>query len=112
MLDTEYLHGKRVLITNTITKDAQARKHRKKRINKKWLKRYGYKAVPDDTKVVATNDTIFMTKRCFQRLKKKIDSRDGGFQKCYEELTRNGGREDVLDCSFSDFSNHVYSFPR
>lgn len=55
-----------------ITKDVQARKHSKKRINKKWLKRYGYKAVPDDTKVYVTNDVIFMTKRCFQRLKKQI----------------------------------------
>lgn len=27
------------------TKIVQARKHRKKRINKKWLKKYGYKQV-------------------------------------------------------------------
>lgn len=91
MLETEYLNGKRVLITNTITKDVQARKHRKKRINKKWPKRYRYKAVLDDTKVIATNDAIFMTKRCFQRLKNKIDTGDNSFQKFYEELTWNGG---------------------
>lgn len=91
MLQTEYLYGKRVFITNMITKDMQARKHRKKRINKKWINRYGYNAVPDDTKIFVTNDAIFMTKRCFQRLKKKIDSGDDSFQKCYEELTRNGG---------------------
>ena len=74
MLETEYLNGKRVLITNMITKDVQARKHRKKRINKKWLKRYGHKAVPDDTKVYMTNDAIFMTRRCFQRLKQKTNN--------------------------------------
>lgn len=67
-----------------ITKDVQARKHRKKRINKKWLKRYGHKAVPDDTKVYVTNDAIFMTKRCYEKLKKQIDSGDTDFQKCYE----------------------------
>ena len=69
-----------------ITKDVQARKHRKKRINKKWLKLYGYKSVPDDAKVYATNDAIFMTRRCFRRLKKQIDSGDNSFQKFYEEV--------------------------
>lgn len=88
MLETEYLYGKRVLITNMITKDVQARKHRKKRINKKWLKRYGHKIVPDNTKIYATNEAIFMTRRCFQMLKNQINSRDSSFQKFYEELTR------------------------
>lgn len=81
MLETEYLNGKRVIITNMITKDTQAREHRKKRINKKWLKRYGYKSVPDDTKVYMTNDAIFMTKRCLQELKKKINSGNTNFQR-------------------------------
>lgn len=88
MLETEYLYGKRIIITNMITKDVQARKHRKKRINKKWLKRYGYKIVPDDTKVYMTNEAVFMTRRCFDRLKKQIDRGNTDFQKCYEELTR------------------------
>lgn len=88
MSEIEYLNGKRIFITNMITKYVQARKHRKKRINKKWLKRYGYKIVPDDTKIYITNDAIFMTKRCFRILKKQIDNGDNEFQKCCEELTR------------------------
>lgn len=88
MLETEYLNGKRVFITNMITKDVQVRKHKKKRINKKCLKRHGYKAVPDDTKIYMTNDAIFMTRRCFERLKNQIDIGNSDFQKCYEELTR------------------------
>lgn len=88
MLEAEYLNGKRIIITDMITKDVQARKHRKKRINKKWLKRYGYKIVPDDKKIYATKDAIFMTKRCFQRLKRQIKNGGTDFQKCYEELTR------------------------
>ena len=91
MLETEYLYGKRIIITNMITKDVQARKHRKKRINKKCLKRHGHKAVPDDTKVYMTSDAIFMTRRCFQRLKKQIECGNNSFQKCYEELTRKRG---------------------
>lgn len=59
-----------------ITKDVQSRKHRKKRINKKWLKRYGHKSAPDDTKVYMTNEAIFMTKRCFERLKKQIENQN------------------------------------
>lgn len=71
-----------------IIKDVQARRHKKKRINKKWLKRYGHKAVPDDTKVYMTNEAIFMTRRCFDKLKDQIDSGNTYFQKCYEKLTR------------------------
>lgn len=92
-MNFEYLYGIRICTTNMITKDVQARKHKKKRINKKWLKRYGYKCVPDDTKIYMTKDMVFMTKRCYQKLKKYIDN--GGntedfirFKKCYEELTR------------------------
>ena len=33
-------------------KRVQIRKHRKKRINKKWAKRYGYKTVLTDVKIV------------------------------------------------------------
>lgn len=96
MFESGYLNGMRIITTNMITKDVQARRHKKKRINKKWLKRYGLKAVPDDTKAYMTNGTIFMTKRCYQKLKKQIDN--GGdaedfmrFQKVYEELTRKRG---------------------
>lgn len=88
MSEIEYLNGKRIFITNMITKNVQARKHRKKRINKKWLKLYGYKTVPDDAKIYMTNDAIFMAKRCFQMLKKQINNGDNEFQKCCEELTR------------------------
>lgn len=91
MLETEYLNGKRIFITNMITKDVQARKHRKKRINKKWLKRYRHKAVSDDAKVYMTNEAVFMTRRCFDKLKDQIDSGNTDFQKCYEELTGKRG---------------------
>lgn len=38
--------GYPVIATRLWCKDIQARKHKKKRINKKWLKRYGMKKVP------------------------------------------------------------------
>ena len=38
-------NGVPIIITNAITKTVQAKTHKKKRINKKWAKRYGYKCV-------------------------------------------------------------------
>ena len=42
--------GVPIIITNAITKTVQARTHKKKRINKKWAKRYGFKCVTKTTK--------------------------------------------------------------
>lgn len=68
--EIKHLNGMRIFTTNMITKDVQARKHKKKRINKKWMKRYGYKCAPDNEKIIATNDMLFMTNRCFEKMKK------------------------------------------
>lgn len=40
------LNGYKVVASEYYCDIVQARKHRKKRINKKWLKRYGMKSVP------------------------------------------------------------------
>lgn len=65
--------GYKILITEYITKDIQRRTHKKKRINKKWLKRYGMKIVPDNTKILLVNNTLMMTKKCYEKLKKLTD---------------------------------------
>lgn len=96
MLESGHLYGMRIITTDRITKDVQARTHRKKRINKKWLKRYGMKTIRDDTRAYMANGTVFMTWKCYQNLKKHIDN--GGnaedfmrFQNVYEELMGKGG---------------------
>lgn len=48
----------------------QARIHKKKRINKKWAKRYGYTTKYKSFNTVVFNDTIFMTKQTFQDLQR------------------------------------------
>lgn len=63
----------KILITEYITKNIQRRTHRKKRINKKWLKRYGMKIVPDNTKILLVNNTLMMTEKCYEKLKKLTD---------------------------------------
>lgn len=70
-----FLYGMKLIETNAITKQVQKRTHRKRRINKKWLKRYGYKTVPDDTKLLVMGDCIYATpcgaKRIMKMLRKE-----------------------------------------
>lgn len=58
------------------TREYQRRKHRKKRINKKWLKRYGcyeLNTMPHG-EVVLIDGALCMTKRTWQKLKEQIRS--------------------------------------
>ena len=68
--------GMEIIITEYITKDIQRRKRKNHRINKKWLKRYGYKCVPDNGKIILSNNKLFMTKGAYERLKKGIKTID------------------------------------
>lgn len=57
------------------TKEFQRRKHRKKRINKKWLKRYGTHEInmmPHNKIVMMDDGTIWMTKRTYEVFKKQV----------------------------------------
>jgi hypothetical protein len=54
----------------------QRRKHHKKRINKKWLKRYGtweINMMPHNQVMMMDNGVIWMTKRTWEQLKEQID---------------------------------------
>ena len=68
--------GMEIVITECLTKDIQRRTHKKRRINKKWLKRYGYKSVPDNDKMIVFNNKLFMTKGAYEKVKKGIKSID------------------------------------
>ena len=55
------------------TKELQRRKHRKKRINKKWQKKYGtyeMNMMPHG-EVIMMDGTIWMTKRTYEVFKNK-----------------------------------------
>ncbi len=69
LLHIEQLWGKNIIISDRITKDVQARTHRRKRTNKKWLKRYGIKTVPDNTRIFIVDDCVFMTEKTYQKVK-------------------------------------------
>ena len=71
----EFLNGYRLIETTAITKQVQRRTHKKRRINKKWLKRYGYKTVLDDEKIVIFENIIFATPKTIKRI---IEQMKGG----------------------------------
>ena len=62
------------------TKEIQRRKHHKKRINKKWLKRYGiieYNSMPHGEVLFNEIDrTFYMTKKTYIKLIKQIEEKE------------------------------------
>lgn len=61
------------------TREQQVRKHHKKRINKKWRKRYGCIEVDmmQYGEVMMIDGRLWMTKKTFQELKKTLDLKEG-----------------------------------
>lgn len=72
MTPIDYYNGIPIVITDAITKKIRCRIHRKKRIDKKWLKRYGYKEVEDHSKILFIKNTLYMSQKNFDRLKEEL----------------------------------------
>lgn len=68
MVEPGAFMGFRLIETTAITKEVQRRTHRKKRINKKWLKKYGRKTVLDDGNIILFGDSILATPNTIQKL--------------------------------------------
>ena len=70
-----YLNNKGIPIVVLYDEKVQIRKHKKKRINKKWIKRYGYKIYKNtllkDGEVVKIFDKIYMISAIIPLLVKK-----------------------------------------
>lgn len=54
------------------TKKIQNKKHKKKRINKKWAKRYGYTVyeVQRDQQIILINNKVYMTEAAYNNMLK------------------------------------------
>jgi hypothetical protein len=65
---TAYYNGFRLIETTAITKEVQCRTHHKRRINKKWAKRYGHKTVPDDERMIMFGDCILATPNAIKKI--------------------------------------------
>lgn len=66
-----YYNGFKLIETTAITKQVQRRTHRKRRINKKWAKRYGYKTVLDDGRILQVGDCLFATPNTVKKIIEK-----------------------------------------
>lgn len=51
----------------------QARTHKKKRINKKWAKRYGYHFGFEKGQVYVIDNKLYMTKESYLMLKRTLE---------------------------------------
>lgn len=67
-----YFNGFRLIETTAITKQVQRWRHKKRRINKKWAKRYGYKTVLDDERIVCVGNCIYATPNMVKKIIKEM----------------------------------------
>ena len=54
---------------------SRRRRHKKRRVDKKWLKRYGYVQRYRDDKVIMFNSCLWMTRNKYEVLAKEIGER-------------------------------------
>ena len=69
-IEKEFLNGTPVVISNYITKTVRRKTHKKKRIDKKWLKKYGYKEAQDESKIYMIDGKLFMSQKCYDKIQK------------------------------------------
>ena len=69
----DMLNGMPIIISNAITKTVRCRTHKKRRIDKKWLKKYGYKEIQDDAKIYMLNGSLLMSQKCYDKLSSLIN---------------------------------------
>lgn len=67
-----------------------ARKHKKKRIAKKWLKRYGYRLRPDPHVYICEGNRIIMHPAIFKKFERAI----GSPEKAAEEIIKAISKEE------------------
>lgn len=69
----------RIVLTNSLTEgytDEPARKHKRKRIQKKWLKRYGYKPKVNPNVFLTAEGTAIMHPETFRKFVKAFGSEE------------------------------------
>lgn len=64
--------GLRLIETTAITKKVQRRTHKKRRINKKWAKRYGYRDAPDTKKIVLAGGNMYAHPTLVEKIMNEI----------------------------------------
>lgn len=70
-LDCTNIFGYQVICVSYMADKVQARTHKKKRINKKWRKRYGFKEIPWN-KFFIEGNRIYCHPKMFEKIKAEI----------------------------------------
>lgn len=75
-MNTSILSGMSIIIVPSVKK--QRRKHRKKRINKKWAKRYGfvYHTYLKDGDIVMTSEGMMMNKVTYETMRIALELKE------------------------------------
>ena len=70
----QQIGGVQIVVLPLVKEHRAIRTHRKARINKKWLKRYGTKPIPyeDDTSYLVNGNTLYCTAKVAEMLKTKF----------------------------------------
>ncbi len=64
--------GYQIIETPFMSDSVQAKKHKKKRINKKWKKRYGTKEIPKNNILITNDGKIIAHPKIVERIKNEI----------------------------------------
>lgn len=74
MINPEYrsIFGYRLIEVPCMCDNVQARKHKKKRINKKWRKRYGTKEIPWTKLLVTASGDIYGHPKMIARITEEM----------------------------------------
>ena len=78
-LDYTSLFGYQIICVPHMADKVQARTHKKKRINKKWRKRYGMKEVPWN-KFLIEGNKIYCHPKWYYKLQAEIAMKDYGLK--------------------------------
>lgn len=52
------------------------------------MKRYGIKIIPDNTKILLVNNTLMMTGKCYEKLRKLTDKDADSMEKFLKKATK------------------------
>lgn len=81
-------YGYKLVESEQCVEFVQRKTHKKKRINKKWLRKYGHKAVPMKDKVIVAGGKIFAHPVMMKRIVAEVEKRNPG-KTAYEEIVES-----------------------
>lgn len=71
----EEFMGRRIVVTDSCCERVPARHHKKRRLKKKWIKKYGYKFIPYN-KIVLVDNIFFIHPKYWEKIMPYLRQRD------------------------------------